>query len=77
MVTGGLCMLVISYGLSRFLKEPKYGFSNVAPESGDEHGKVQIESLLVAETLAAQSAGTAGKRLGGGDFGGGGASGDY
>ncbi|MBC7887335.1 MAG: hypothetical protein H7Z13_05555 [Ferruginibacter sp.] len=77
MTTAGVLLMVVSYGLTRYLDTPKYGFTilEIAPQ--DATGKLQIESLLQVQSLTGKSAGSDGNNFGGGSFGGGGASGEF
>jgi uncharacterized membrane protein YgcG len=77
MTVGGILLLIISYGLIQYLKQPKFGFTNAANDVEDNDGKLQIESLVIAETFGQQTAADDSTKFGGGSFGGGGASGDF
>lgn len=73
-LAGGL-LLAAAFGITKYLKTPKYGFTHKDQEDGALLDKIQVESLIVSETFQSQPA-EAG-RMGGGNFGGGGASGDF
>lgn len=76
MVIGGMVLLVISYAITQYLKEPKFGFTNAVTHVENKEEKLQIESLVIAETFSQQAAAETTK-FGGGSFGGGGASADF
>lgn len=73
----GALLLGISYGLMRYLKTPKHGFT--VEELDDLHllDKLKVESLIVVGTVGDGTSVPEGSRMGGGDFGGGGASGNF
>lgn len=76
MALGGIILVSIGYGLMKFLYIPKYGFTYQETSKKQLVEKLNIESLVLAETF------TPGKeadnnRFGAGDYGGGGASGEY
>ena len=77
MTESGIILLVISYSLTLYLKNPRFGFTKLELAFDDTKGAIQIESLLVAETFASPSVATNGTKFGGGSFGGGGASSDF
>lgn len=72
----GALLLVIAYSVTQYLKTPKHGFT--ADEIDDDQllDKIKVESLIVGETFSGNSTPEA-TRFGGGDFGGGGASGSF
>jgi len=79
MVAGGIVLIAGVYGLSRYLRTPKQGFT--AAVSGHPYPLADwpVEGLIVAESfkgIAAQPA-DGGTHFGGGDTGGGGAGGQY
>lgn len=76
MLVAGILLLLVSWMLNRFLKQPRAGFTLEEP-SGNHSGKLQLESLIVMETFGAQPAQSDGTTFGAGDFGGAGASGNY
>ena len=81
MVGGGLILIVGAYGVIRLLRVPRYGFTSDAPDEPHLLGNLQVEGLVIAESLrgvaaAAPAAGNAG-RFGGGGSDGGGAGGGY
>lgn len=77
MSIAGLVLIVIAYGLTRYLKSPKHGFANVDFGSKDTIAKLQVESLVVSSTFNNQPADVGNNKFGGGDFGGGGSSGEF
>jgi hypothetical protein len=79
MVIGGSILVGIAYALIKYLHEPKYGFTY--REQADKHfiDKLQIETLVIAETFTApvQPPSAGGTTFGGGSGGGGGATGEF
>jgi hypothetical protein len=78
MILGGIILIVGAYGLIRYLREPKEGFTSAASDEPHVLENLQVESLVVAEAF--QSIGQPvdqAKGFGGGSAGGGGASGSY
>ena len=73
----GALLLGLSYGLMRYLKTPKHGFT--AEEVGDDQllDQLKVESLIVSGTFGEGATAPEGSRMGGGNFGGGGASGNF
>ncbi len=76
MLIAGVLLLLISYTINRFLKKPAYGFTRDAAITVNTMGDLQIESLILAQTLTGDKVDTA-PGFGGGSFGGGGSSGDF
>ena len=79
MVIGGIALIAGVYGLTRYLRTPKHGFTAAAPGHPHPLADLPAEGWIVAETfrsVAAQSA-NGGTHFGGGDTGGGGAGGQY
>ena len=77
MTIGGLIMILFAYGIIRYLKEPKHGFTS---EEDDEKGTLealQIESIVIAQTFKTGAPGKDRFDFGGGSGSGGGASGQY
>lgn len=76
MTVAGVLLIGIAYFLLQYLKEPKNGFTSKELSGKDKQEKHNIEALIISETF---SPGQTGNRqdFGGGDFGGGGASGNY
>ena len=77
MTLSGIVLIIVAYGLSRYLKTPKHGFVNVQRLNTEENEKLHLESLLVAQTSVTSSLPVKGLNFGGGNFGGGGASADF
>lgn len=71
----GILLLIVAYSVTKYLKTPKYGFTHEDKEDGTLLDKIQVESLVVSETFSTQTPQT--ERMGGGSFGGGGASGNF
>ncbi|WP_291913818.1 hypothetical protein [Chitinophaga sp. CB10] len=76
MTLGGLAMIAIAYGLIRYLKTPRNGFTSEEQEE-DQEAALQLESLIIAQTFNRGGAPREGIEFGGGTGGGGGASGEY
>ncbi len=77
MTITGSVLLILSYGLISYLKQPKYGFTYAELNKENKMGKLQIESLIIAETFGQQTKPTETTKFGGGSFGGGGAGGEF
>jgi hypothetical protein len=77
MTIGGSILLLLSYALIKFLKQPKFGFTYAELNKENNFEKLQIESLVIAETLSQQTTATETTKFGGGSFGGGGAGGEF
>jgi hypothetical protein len=80
LLCGGAVMIAIAYGLIRYFKTLKYGFTS--QESSDRHllEKLNLESLVIAETFGgATKTDPVPKdfRFGGGSGGGSGAGGQF
>ena len=76
MTVGGIVLLGITYGLMKWLHEPVHGFTSREISSKNAMNKLQIESLIIAQTFK-PGTDTEGTTFGGGSTGGGGASGEY
>ena len=76
MTVAGIIIFAIAYGLSKWLHEPVHGFTSREISSKNAMEKLQIESLILAQTFK-PGTDPGGTKFGGGDFGGGGASGEY
>lgn len=77
MTIGGLIMILLAYGIIRYLKEPKHGFTS---EEDDEKGTLealQIESIVISQTFKTGAPAKDRFDFGGGSASGGGASGQY
>ena len=75
MIFGGIILILISFILTRYLKEPRHGFA-YQPDDINTN-KLQLEALLIAQTLGHQQAPSGTTNFGGGSFGGGGAGGEF
>jgi hypothetical protein len=78
MTLGGMVMIGIAYALIRYLKTPRHGFT--ADSAGERHAMeaLQIESLVIAQTMSHAATPQPDQyQFGGGSGGGGGASGEY
>jgi hypothetical protein len=80
MLFGGIGIVAIVYGLIRYLRTARHGFTSL--ESSNKHllENLHIESLVIAETFAASAEAPAAAndfQFGGGSGGGGGAGGQY
>ncbi len=75
----GIIILAAVYAIVKYLKTPKYGFTYADPEEVNLADHLKVESLIVAETFSHIPAAPANDnvKFGGGDFGGGGSSGDF
>ena len=76
MSIAGIIILPAAYLLLKRLQEPVYGFTSKKFTSKNEIDKLQLESLLLAQTFKPGIDQDVTK-FGGGSFGGGGASADY
>lgn len=78
MTFGGIVMIGIAYGLMRYLKTPRHGFTADSDEERNTMEALQLESLIIAQTMSHPSTPSSDQyNFGGGTGGGGGASGDY
>ncbi|CAN5471002.1 hypothetical protein BH11BAC3_BH11BAC3_11440 [soil metagenome] len=76
MLISGVLLLLISYALNRLLKKPVNGFTSDAEITSNTMSDLQIESLILAQTLSVDKVDTT-PGFGGGSFGGGGSSGEF
>jgi len=76
MTISGVILIVLGYWLMKYLHEPKYGFTYMEVSKKNGQDKLNIESLVIAQTFSGETD-QGGTKFGGGSFGGGGASGDY
>ena len=75
---GGLIILIVSFGLIKYLEPPKFGFTSTAPTNPNTIGNINIEALIITETFSGtQQPKSNDTNFGGGSFGGGGATGDF
>jgi hypothetical protein len=79
MTIGGLIMVLIAYGVTKYLTAPKYGFTHAEPNDPQLAGLLQVESLVVAQTFPQAVPAESDNQFdfGGGSSGGGGATGKY
>jgi hypothetical protein len=78
MSVAGLFMILSAYMAIKFLKSPKFGLADTEPVPGIQHDGLQLEAIIVAETLPKNPApGSDGFQFGGGSSGGGGATGGF
>ncbi|MRG44279.1 hypothetical protein GFS24_04095 [Chitinophaga sp. SYP-B3965] len=75
MTIGGILMIGLAYGVIQYLKQPKHGFTY--EEEQTEEGAIQLESLVIAQTMSATPQRDESFKFGGGTGGGGGASDSY
>ncbi|MFN3379348.1 MAG: hypothetical protein ACK41O_07815, partial [Runella zeae] len=75
MIGGGLLLVGSTYRLIKGLKQPKAGFVSVADAEQEE--RVGLEAVVLAQLTQQTQNADHGVRLGGGDFGGGGAGDQY
>jgi hypothetical protein len=75
----GITVLAVVFGVIKYLKAPKHGFTNAEPDDVNLLDHLKIESLIVAETFSHAPAApvSEGVKFNGGDFGGGGSSGGF
>lgn len=78
MTLGGMALIAIAYALIRYLKAPRHGFTAASADERHAMEAIQIESLIIAQTMShAATPGPDQLEFGGGSGGGGGASGNY
>jgi hypothetical protein len=78
MALGGVALIGIAYALTRYLHQPKHGFTSEAPATINNRERQQWESLAIAETFHQTPAPESSTfQFGGGSGGGGGATGEY
>lgn len=78
MTLGGIGMIAVAYGLIRYLKVPRHGFTADSADERHAMEAVQVESLIIAQTMSHAPTPPADQyNFGGGTGGGGGASGEY
>ncbi|MBY0424768.1 MAG: hypothetical protein K2Q22_03945 [Cytophagales bacterium] len=74
---GGIVMVLVAWFAIRYLNEPKLGLTYQEDKEVQDLEKFDTEALVIAQTFSDQSAGQDKTSLGGGSFGGGGASGGF
>ncbi|MEJ2883883.1 hypothetical protein [Pedobacter sp. GR22-6] len=77
LVLVGAGLIGIAWIAMRYLKDNKYGFTAAEIEDDDLLDKIQVESLIVGETFSGSQPDLQSQRMGGGTFGGGGASSNF
>ena len=77
MTIAGSVLLIVSYVLINYLKQPKFGFTYKMQNSKNKDEESLIESLVIVETLGQQTNPADATKFGGGSFGGGGAGGEF
>ena len=71
----GAIVLGLVYVVTKYLKQPKHGFTLEEPNEANLMDNLKLESLIVARTFAhSQTPQNGGIKFGGGEFGGSGAS---
>lgn len=73
----GALLLSLSYGIMHYLKTPKHGFTAEELNNDQLLDNLKVESLIVSSTFSEGPTAPQGSRMGGGSFGGGGATGDF
>ena len=75
---GGIIMIGVAYGITKYLTPPKHGFTHAEPNDPALGGWLQVESLVVVETFGDTKASSEEQfNFGGGSGGGAGAGGQY
>ena len=75
---GGIIMIGVAYGITKYLTPPKHGFTHAEPNDPALGGWLQVESLVVVETFGDTTANSEEQfNFGGGSGGGAGAGGQY
>ncbi len=79
MVLGGILFIVLAYGLIKYLHQPRHGFTYQEQQDKNFMDKLQVESLVIAQTFSgpASAGPDTGTQFGGGTGGGGGATGEF
>lgn len=79
LILGGVILLAGVYGLTRYLRTPKYGFTAEAPDHPHTLERLPVEGIILAESFSnvASQPADPGVRFGGGTTGGGGAGGQF
>jgi hypothetical protein len=75
---GGILFIAISYAFTKYLSQSKHGFTSAEIKSNNKEAKINIESLVIAETFSqTTSASEPTTTFGGGSGSGAGASGEF
>ncbi|HMH23965.1 MAG TPA: hypothetical protein VK563_19405 [Puia sp.] len=77
MVAGGIVLVVLAWGLIRYLRTPRHGFTGEATDDSHFLESLHLETLVIAETFRPVAPPPDDFRFGGGSGGGGGAGGQY
>ncbi len=79
LVIGGVVVLAISWFLTSYLSSPKNGFTYKSLPGNTLMEELQLESLIISESTSGigRPPVNTGTQMGGGEFGGGGASGNF
>lgn len=77
LVIAGAVLVFISYMLIRYLKTPRHGFSDEPGEDASRFTKLQLESLIITQSIQAPAVPQDHFDFGGGSGGGGGAGGTF
>lgn len=77
MTVGAAILITLAYALTRYLHDPKQGFTSEPVADSAMTGKLNIEALVIAETFSGVKPNDNNTNFGGGSFGGGGASGEF
>jgi hypothetical protein len=79
MIVAGIVLIAGVYGLTRYLRTPRHGFTATAPNESHLLENLPVEGLVMAESFASVASAPAdiGVKFGGGSTGGGGAGGQY
>ncbi|SKB92373.1 hypothetical protein [Daejeonella lutea] len=79
LILSGTAVLFISWFLTKYLKDPKHGITYQDLSNDSLMDQLKIESLLISETSSGigGAPSNTGTQMGGGKFGGGGASGGF
>jgi hypothetical protein len=77
MTAGGILLIIVAYVVIRYLQTARKGITDRPAEYETLEGKLQVESLVIAESFSESPAPDEGFRFGGGSTGGGGATGQF
>lgn len=75
MLVAGAILLAAGYGLLKYLKTPKHGFTTA--DTGSRKELSDAEAVITAEVFGKRTPAGSHVQFGGGSFGGGGAAGNY
>ncbi|MBL7700185.1 MAG: hypothetical protein JNK79_18605 [Chitinophagaceae bacterium] len=77
MTLAGMILILVSYFVIKYLKKPRRGIIDKAPDENISQYESHVEGLIVSETFKPEAAVEPGFKFGGGSTGGGGASGQF